>query len=217
MKRNQCSLSSYFLPVALLILTSGCVTTPKGGTTAVDPDSTFKTYAQVDYFDKVKNAHQSGTVDFIWSEKEQMRLELSGPFGYPVLSAVLDRTKVYAANHLQKKYYDSDIKHLGNIPNFNFDLGYKEFLAMLNDTKFEHKNWNCTLDKNQKLESCVRAQDGMRIVWGDRNLKGGKTVLIKNENTDIRLSFLSPPTKVQAKLEFFVLNMPNGYKKYQLQ
>ena len=187
----------------------GCVHAPKSGSLA-ESEGTFKTYAQIDFFDKVKKNHQSGSVDFVWSEKEQMRLEVSGPFGYPVLSAVLDRNKVYAANHIQKKFYDSDTKHLAEIPNFNFDLGYREFLAMLSDTKFEHKNWNCTLDKNQKLESCVRDQDGLRIVWGDRNLKGGKTVLIKNENTDIRLSFASPPTKVQPKMEFFVLNMPNG-------
>lgn len=166
--------------------------------------------------DLEKNKTNSVSLDVSAEKDRALRMEVTGTLGVSVASFLLKENEVSYAIHTQKRFVSGPASEKSMGPLLNVNVDPRWLYNVFFDEPIANKNWSCTKDPEGLVQNCERLQDGMKIVWSERQSER-KRVTISNSQFELQILVKGFQPKVQSPEKVYSLSAPDSYKRYKLQ
>ena len=196
-----------------LAIFSGCATVP---TTYDEAKMQGQWDAKAQVRDLEKNKTNNVSLEVMAEKDRFLRMEVSGTLGVSVASFLMKDAEVSYAIHTQKRFISGPASEKALSPLLNVSVDPRWLYNVFFDLPISEKNWTCQSSVENVVESCSRLQDGMKIVWSERQGER-KRVTISGAKFELQILVKGFRPKVQSPEKAFSLNAPDGYKRYKLQ
>jgi hypothetical protein len=163
-----------------------------------------------------KKTHEVN-LDITGFSPDKLRIDVTGTFGIPLASIVLNNKLVAYNLYRQKKFYYGATSNHALRPILNIDMNPSTLVNVSFDKIIESPDWSCKSNDAGLAESCTR-NGGETIQWMDRDGEN-KKVLIKGKTFELQMVYKSYSvisTKVLKERKVFQLTPPNGFKRYKI-
>ncbi len=137
-------------------------------------------------------------------------MDITNPAGFHISSLVMVGNQVEYVIPMQKKYFKGKVDEnvLKKLVGFPMDLNLVYNIVF--DFAIDNKDWVCSTNDQDQVESCEHASSGMKIVWDGHT--ANKLVKIEYKSSQLQLMFTKFDKNLRESPQLFSLKVPESFK-----
>lgn len=196
----------------ILVFFTGCQVAP----TKYDEHNEGQWEAKVRIKDHKKDKSYVVRMNAYAVKDQSLRIEISGPFGSPLATLVMNEDKVQYLLPEQRKYFEGASSPKVLRPILSVPVDPRLFYSVLFDVAPEDQGWSCKNTRDGFLEKCKNAKQGLDVKWENRRGRK-KNVSIKHKLATLQLDVTDFKPSLNPELDLFSLRAPKKFKKYRIK